>query len=65
MQLPIGKMIRGWGVFRPAPYHFAGLHRTKREAEAKAVAMGPDYVVSYGAQEADTANFLRLNDRAG
>lgn len=58
MELPIGKTLRGWGVIRPAPYHFAGLYRTKSEADIKAVAMGPEYVVSYGAQEAETENFF-------
>jgi len=58
MALPIGKALRGWGVIRPAPYHFAGLYRTKSEADAKAVAMGPEYIVSYGAQEAGTENFF-------
>lgn len=58
MPLPIGKTLRGWGVIRAEPYHFAGLYRTKPEADAKAAAMGPDYIVSYGAQEAGTENFF-------
>jgi hypothetical protein len=58
MALPIGKTLRGWGVIRPSPYHFVGLYRTKSEAAEKAVAMGPEYLVSYGAQEAETENFF-------
>ena len=58
MPLPIGNTRRGWGVSRAEPYHFAGLYRTKPEADAKAAAMGPDYIVSYGAQEAGTENFF-------
>lgn len=58
MPLAIGKAVRGWGVIRPVPYHFAGLYRTKSEADGKAIAMGPEYLVSYGAQEAGTENFF-------
>ena len=57
--LAIGKALRGWGVFRPSPYHFVGLYRTKAEAEARAAAMGSsEYLVSYGAQEVGTENFF-------
>jgi hypothetical protein len=54
MPLPIGKALRGWGTFRPSPYHFVGLYRT----EMRALAMGPEYLVSYGAQEVGTENFF-------
>jgi hypothetical protein len=56
--LAIGKALRGWGVIRPSPYHFAGLYRTKADAEVKALAMGSEYLVSYGAQEIGTENFF-------
>jgi hypothetical protein len=58
MSFAIGKSLRGWGALRPSPYHFGGLYRTKAEAEDKALEFGPEYVVSYGAQEEGTDNFV-------
>jgi hypothetical protein len=56
--LPIGKALRGWGVIRPSPYRFLGLYRTKVEAEERALAMGHEYLVSYGVQEIGTEIFF-------
>jgi hypothetical protein len=46
----IGKVLKGWGVVRTSPWHFAGLYRTKQEADAKAQEMGAGYVVLFGEQ---------------
>ena len=47
----------GWGVFRPKPWHFAGLFGSSRQAEAKAQELGVDYIVRFGELQDGTDNF--------
>ena len=48
MPFTMGKALKGWGVVRKSPWHFAGLYSTKQEADAKAQEMGAGYVVLFG-----------------
>jgi hypothetical protein len=47
----------GWGVFRPKPWHFAGLFGSSRQAEAKARELGVGYTVRFGELLDGTDNF--------
>jgi hypothetical protein len=35
MPFTMGKALKGWGVVRKSPWHFAGLYSTKQEADAR------------------------------
>jgi hypothetical protein len=54
----MGKSVKGWGVVRNSPWHFAGLYPTKQEADAKAREMGSGYVVRLGEEQVGTGIFL-------
>ena len=58
MPFTMGKALKGWGVVRKSPWHFAGLYPTKQEADAKAQEMGAGYVVLFGEQLQGTDNFI-------
>jgi hypothetical protein len=53
-----GKTLKGWGVVRNAPWHFAGLYPTWQEADAKAREMGAGYAALFGEQQEGTDNFI-------
>ncbi len=58
MPFIMGKSVKGWGVVRNSPWHFAGLYPTQEEAEAKAREMGAGYVVRLGEEQVGTGVFL-------
>jgi hypothetical protein len=58
MPFTAGKTAKGWGVYRPAPWHFAGIYPSKERAEAKAQELGPQYATSYGEHQVGTDNFV-------
>lgn len=53
-----GNTVAGWGVVRNAPWDFAGIFKSKDEAEAKAADMGEEYDVHYGENQEGTDNFI-------
>ena len=53
-----GTTLKGWGVTRNAPWHFAGIFQTKEEAEVRAKELGADYEVHYGENQEGTDNFI-------
>jgi hypothetical protein len=58
MPFTMRNVLKGWGVLRKSPWHFAGLYPTKQEADAKAQEMGAGYVVLFGEQLQGTDNFI-------
>lgn len=55
-----GNTLTGWGFVRGAPWDFAGIFKTKEEAEAKAADMGEGYEVRYGENQEGTDNFMSV-----
>jgi hypothetical protein len=53
-----GKTLKGWGVVREAPWHFAGIFQSRKDAEARAAQLGANYVVRLGEQQEGTDNFV-------
>ena len=53
-----GVTVVGWGVFRSAPWHLAGIYDGKEEAAAKWLQMGDDYIVRRGEGQEGTDNFV-------
>jgi len=53
-----GKTISCWGVVRFSPWHLADMYDGKAEANAKALEMGPDYVVRWGENREGTDDFI-------
>ncbi len=53
-----GKTIKGWGVFKDAPWHFVGKYADRAQAEAKAHEMGSEYQVRLGENQEGTDNFI-------
>lgn len=53
-----GKTITGWGVVRSAPWHLAGFYDGKADASAKALEMGPDYIVRWGENREGSDDFI-------
>lgn len=50
--------LMGWGVYRNAPWAFAGLFATRDEAQAKAQGLGGSYKVGYGSHKPGTDDFI-------
>ena len=50
--------VMGWGVFRPWPWHFAGLFPTSEEAVRKRDALGAHYFVRHGVRKLGTDRFF-------
>lgn len=49
---------RGYGVLRPDPWHFAGLHGDSESAHAHAEALGDGYTVRFGSNRYGTDDFM-------
>jgi hypothetical protein len=63
MPFKAGRTLKGWGVIRENPWHFAGLFPTREAAEAKAKELGPGYIARPGEQQEGTDNFVWVADR--
>lgn len=50
--------VKGWGVIRSAPWHFAGLFLSKEEADALRNKLGADYRVANGSHRIGSDDFL-------
>jgi hypothetical protein len=50
--------LKGFGVFRMEPWHFAGLFHTRQEAEQTRDEFGPGYEVAYGSHRRDSDDFV-------
>jgi hypothetical protein len=55
--IPGETMKQGWGVVRVKPWHLAGIFSASIDAEALAEALGPEYQVRYGDQNAGPGEF--------
>lgn len=53
----------GWGVFRLAPWHLAGVFETSGEAEAKVAELGPAYTIRYGETRPGSDEFVSRNTK--
>ena len=53
-----GKTLSGWGVYRSTPWHLAGVYVDHSEAAAKAVELGPEYLVKFGETREGTDDFV-------
>lgn len=53
-----GRTRRGWGVFSPTPWNFAGLFSSKPEAEREAARLGSNYLVRLGDNREGTDDFV-------
>ena len=50
--------IRGYGVLRMSPWHFAGLFPTVAEANRQRETLGPEYIVKLGSRRLGTDDFI-------
>lgn len=57
-----GQTVSGWGVYRSAPWHFAGIFDTQEKAQAEADRLGAGYVVKYGDNQVGTDNFIATDE---
>lgn len=57
----VPRWIKGWGVYKPSPWHFIGLYNTSAEAEDQARNYGEGYVFSYGEHVPGTDDFIMSN----
>ncbi len=59
-----GKTVACWGVVRSAPWHLAGMYDGKADADAKALEMGPEYIVRWGENREGTDDFIWTGEGA-
>lgn len=59
-----GTTLKGWGVVRNAPWHFAGLYSTEQEAKQKAAELGAEYEVHYGENREGSDDFIWTSTQA-
>lgn len=50
--------VKGWGVYRDSPWHFAGIFSTREEAEQKRDTIGTDYKVAFGSRRLASDDFI-------
>jgi len=50
--------VQGFGVFRMAPWHFAGLFHTREEAQRVQQQLGQTYEVGYGSHRDGSDDFI-------
>lgn len=50
--------VKGWGVYRMEPWHFAGLFSSAEEAEAIRLEKGAAYKASFGSHRQGSDDFI-------
>jgi len=50
--------VRGFGVFRMSPWHFAGLFQIREQAESVQQQLGENYKVAFGSHRKGSDDFI-------